>query len=59
MIKKKTVLITGASRGIGRAMALAFSRENYNVVINYNHSEDAARALEREILSSGGSCIIC
>lgn len=59
MIKKKTVLVTGASRGIGRAVALAFSRGNYNVIINYNKSEEAARALEREILLSGGSCIVC
>ena len=31
----KTVLITGASRGIGRQIALKFAENNYNVVINY------------------------
>lgn len=32
--KKKTVLVTGSSRGIGRAIALAFGRAGYNVVLN-------------------------
>lgn len=47
----KTVLITGASRGIGRAAARLFAQEGYNVAINYHRSRDAALALEREINS--------
>jgi len=46
---KKTVLITGASRGIGRAMAQVFARNNYNVIINYLKSEREALTLEQEI----------
>lgn len=35
----KTVLITGASRGIGESIALEFAKNNYNVVISYNSSK--------------------
>lgn len=41
----KTVLITGASRGIGAACAEKFSREGFDVIINYNRSEKEALAL--------------
>ena len=34
----KTVLITGASRGIGKAIAVKFYENGYNVIINYNNS---------------------
>ncbi len=45
----KTVLITGASRGIGRECARLFAKNNYNVVINYNKSEDKAKELLEEL----------
>ena len=35
----KTVLITGASRGIGRAIACAFAKEGYRLIINCSKSE--------------------
>ena len=40
----KTVLITGASGGIGRAAAKAFHREGYRVVLHYNKNEEAVKA---------------
>ena len=46
----KTVLITGASRGIGRATAIKFEEKGYNIVINYNKSESKARSLQKELL---------
>ncbi len=41
----KTALITGSSRGIGRAIALALADDGWQVVINYNHSGQPARQL--------------
>jgi 3-oxoacyl-[acyl-carrier protein] reductase len=46
---KKTAIITGASRGIGRATAELFAANNYNVIINYNHSADAAFQLYHDL----------
>ena len=48
-----TVLITGAARGIGEAIARSFLREGCNVVINFNHSEAKARSLFAELTMSG------
>lgn len=41
----KTAVITGAAKGIGAAIAVAFAKAGYRVVINYNKSEERARAL--------------
>ncbi len=43
---KKIILITGASRGIGREMALSFASEGYLVAANYNKSETEAKQLK-------------
>ena len=40
----KTALVTGGSRGIGRAVTLALARMGYHVLINYVSNETAARA---------------
>lgn len=45
----KTVLITGSSRGIGKAIALDLANENYNIVIHYNDNLIEAKKLEEEI----------
>lgn len=53
---KKYVLVTGSSRGIGRACALAFAKAGYHVFINCKTSLMQLQETEEEILSSGGSC---
>lgn len=53
----KTVLITGASRGIGREIALAFGRLQYNVAVNYNKSQNEAALVTQEIKSWGGNAV--
>ena len=45
----KTVLITGASRGIGAAAAKEFSKKGWHVVINYNKNKEKALALAKEL----------
>lgn len=48
-----TVLITGASRGIGAACTVAFAKAGYDVAVNYNHSKDKAQKLAAELCSYG------
>ena len=50
----KIVLVTGGSRGIGRAIALSFGKQGATVIVNYNSSADAANAVVEEIKSAGG-----
>ncbi len=51
----KTVLITGASKGIGAATAILFAQKGYNVVINYNNSYESASLLARSLCANGYS----
>ena len=55
---KKTVFITGASRGIGRAAALCFAKNDYNVAICYNKNEAAANEVLAEIKAFGGNAAV-
>lgn len=57
MVMKKTVLITGSARGIGRAIAQLFAENGYNVVINYLHAQDAAQALASTLISQDCNAI--
>ena len=54
----KTVIITGAAKGIGRAIAKDFAYSGYNVCINYNSSEKEAQELCEELAKNGCSVII-
>ena len=53
---KKKVLVTGAGRGIGRAIALACAKAGYEVSAHYNKSSRPAAELKSEIEAGGGVC---
>ena len=54
MAEDKKVLITGASRGIGRAIALAAAEAGYHILAHYNRGKTEAESLEKEILQKNG-----
>jgi 3-oxoacyl-[acyl-carrier protein] reductase len=53
LVKGKNIIITGASRGIGRGIALAFAKEGANVAFTYSSSEGPAKELEAELSAFG------
>ena len=49
----KTIIITGGSQGIGKCMVENFARDGYNVVLNYNKSENSAKQIKSQLLEEG------
>lgn len=45
----KTVIVTGGSRGIGAAIVVELAKNNYNVVLNYNNSEEKAKKIQKDL----------
>ena len=54
MTEKSIAVVTGASRGIGRAVALELAGRGNLTVINYNGSAEKAEAVKKEIEAAGG-----
>lgn len=52
---KPRALVTGGSRGIGAAIAVALSRAGHPVILNYRSNEEAARRVQAEIEAAGGT----
>ena len=52
-LEGKSALVTGASRGIGRAIALKLASEGASVVVNYNANADAANDVAERVRASG------
>jgi 3-oxoacyl-[acyl-carrier protein] reductase len=53
LLENKTAIITGATRGIGRGIAVEFANQGANVAFTYSSSVDAAKALEDELNALG------
>ncbi|MDE6724031.1 MAG: SDR family NAD(P)-dependent oxidoreductase, partial [Ruminiclostridium sp.] len=53
----KTAVITGSSRGIGKACALKLAEKGFDIVVNYNSNEDAANKTVEEITALGRKAI--
>lgn len=53
----RTALVTGGSRGIGRAISLALARDGARVAINYRKEQAAAEAVRDEIIAAGGEAV--
>ena len=58
MEERKTVLVTGASRGIGKEVTLKYAENGYDVVINYVSSKTDVKALENEFKEKGVDSLI-
>ncbi len=58
MTESPVVLVTGASRGIGRAIALDFATTNARIVLNYSRSAEAAQGVATAIQACGGEALL-
>ena len=57
LLEGKSAIVTGASRGIGRSIALEYARQGASVVLNASRASDALSAAAAEIRKLGGRCI--
>jgi 3-oxoacyl-[acyl-carrier protein] reductase len=57
-LKDKVAIVTGSSRGMGRAIAVCFGREGCKVVVNYKNSRDRALETTGEIDRYGSECLV-
>ncbi|HAE60882.1 MAG TPA: beta-ketoacyl-ACP reductase [Eubacteriaceae bacterium] len=59
MLKGKVAVVTGASKGIGRAIAVELAKNGADIVINYCSSEKAAKDLKKIIEDLGSKAVLC
>lgn len=57
-LNERKALITGGSRGIGRATALLFARAGADVAVNYVNNKDAAEEVKRSVEALGRECLV-
>ena len=58
MFHDKNVVVTGAGRGIGRALALAFAEQGANILVHYGHAQQEAEEVVRQITATGGKAML-
>ena len=58
MLTYKVAIVTGASRGIGKAIAINFAKEGAKVVVNYRSDDDGAKKVLFEIEQNGGVAVL-
>jgi NAD(P)-dependent dehydrogenase (short-subunit alcohol dehydrogenase family) len=58
MYQGKTVVVTGAGRGIGRTLALGFAAQGATVLVHYAHSKQGAEGVVRQIKAQGGNAFL-
>lgn len=58
MLKNKCAVVTGATRGIGRAIAKKYASLGANIVINYRNSDSEAKILEEELKGLGVEVLV-
>lgn len=59
MTKKKVAVVTGGSRGIGKAVALELAKQGAFVIINYHGSQEKAQEVQAQITEDGGEAVVC
>jgi 3-oxoacyl-[acyl-carrier protein] reductase len=59
MSNTKAALVTGGSRGIGRAISLRLAQDGYHVIINYRSNEEEAKVTQKMVTDAGFSCELC
>jgi len=58
MSNRKTAIVTGGSRGIGRGIAIALAQNGFDVVINYARNQSAAEEVARQVEAAGGHALL-
>ena len=57
LLEGKSAIVTGASRGIGRSIAVEYARQGASLVLNASRASDALSETAAQVRALGGSCV--